>query len=278
MLILLLISFKVTCGQQLIYCGEIGSFNSANSFCMNPAGILFVADAGSNEVIKLDTLGKVIRVIGGYGWGESSFDYPSDIFANTLNVYVADKNNDRIQIFDKDLNFLSVLSTSEYKNEKHKFRYPTGIGVSTQGDLFILDFDNTRILKFNFRGEFLTEIGGYESGNYALLNPKKFALSPAGKIIVLDPPFLIFFDNFGNNLNKTKLELEAENINSTLQAITISSQDKVEYFSSDRNNLYGINLKTCIPNIEKRITDALLHNNKLYLLTDKTIFIFQINE
>jgi hypothetical protein len=111
MLILLIISSLPVNGQELILLQEIGSFQSASSIAINQAGFIYVSNAGSNEIVKMDTLGNVIRTIGGYGWSASAFDYPIKIFANTLNVYVADRNNDRIQIFDKDLNYLSEISS-----------------------------------------------------------------------------------------------------------------------------------------------------------------------
>ena len=81
--------------QSIIYSGQIGSFTSAKSFSINSLGYIYVSDVSSNEIIKLDTLGKVIKTVGGYGWNESSFDYPVDVFATPLNIYVADKNNNQ---------------------------------------------------------------------------------------------------------------------------------------------------------------------------------------
>ena len=112
MLILLFIFSSACLPQKLIFQGQIGSFNFASSLSINSSGNLYVADTGTNEIIELDTLGNILKTIGGFGRKELSFDLPDDVFANTLNVYVADKNNDRIQIFDKDLNFLSSFKAS----------------------------------------------------------------------------------------------------------------------------------------------------------------------
>ena len=130
----------------------LGKFTDASSFSYNPSGFFYVADRHTNEIFKIDTLGNIIKYIGGYGWDESNFDDPIFIFSTLLNVYVTDKNNHRIQIFDKDLNYITQLSNknleSTNKNlENSKFGYPLGCVVSSMGDFFVLDSENKRILK-----------------------------------------------------------------------------------------------------------------------------------
>lgn len=275
MLILLFISTCICYPQKLIFQGQIGPFNFASSLSINSAGNLYIADAGTNEILKLDTLGNVFKTIGGYGWKESSFDHPDDIFANTLNVYVADKNNDRIQIFDKDLNFLSSLKRNE--DNDSFFRYPIGIAVSNQGDLFILDSDNTRILKFNLRGEFQYQIGGYDYGDYVLSSPVRFTITEDQKIIVIDKNDLIIFDQFGNGINKISLNFEPVNINYTFQNLSLTDGKKV-YFRLGSTGENDFTFETFNPDINDEIKDVLIFNSKLYLLTHQTILIYQINE
>jgi hypothetical protein len=274
MLILLIELWNPLKAQNLIPYGEIGSFQSASSLSINQAGFIFIADAGTNEIIKLDTLGNILKVIGGYGWSASAFDYPTDIFANTLNVYVADRNNDRIQIFDKDLNYLSEISSKKYSDQKFQFRYPMSISVNSQGDLFILDSDNTRILKYNFRGDFLTEIGGYESSSYVLTNPKGFAINNSNQIFVIDSQDLIVYDQFGNYAAKRKLESNFKNINSFLNIITLSGDKNVDAIIGSVKNQFQ-ETKSFNTEVEEKIIDSVIFNNRMYLLTEKTIFLYQ---
>lgn len=275
MLILLIGLLNTLNAQKLASYGEIGSFQSASSISINQAGFIFIADAGSNEIIKLDTLGNVLKIIGGYGWSASAFDFPTDIFSNTLNVYVADRNNDRIQIFDKDLNYLSEISSGKYLDQKFQFRYPTSISVNSQGDLYLLDSDNTRILKYNFRGDLLTEIGGYESSSYILTDPKAFTINNANQIFVIDSRSLIVYDQFGSLVTKQELDHYFNNINSFLNIITLTSNDKIETIINGMNNSI-FDLTSFIPELKEKIIDSVILNNKLYLLTEKTILIFQL--
>ncbi len=275
MSILLIVLPLRVLSQNIVPFAEIGQFNSANSISINSTGFIFVIDEAGNEIIKLDTLGNEVNRIGGYGWDSYSFDSPSDIFTNTLNIYIADKNNDRIQIYDKDLNFLSSFSTKD--NENIQFRYPTGVAVYSQGDLFILDSDNSRILKFDLRGDFITTIGGIESGNYVLNNPKKFTLMPNGNLIVIDNNNLVYFDQFGNYINNVKLEYEPANINSLFDIVAIVSGKNIYYGKiPDIPGSSSLNLFS--PKIVDDARDAVIFNSKMYVLTEKQIYVYQITD
>ena len=113
-----------TIAQNYVFEGQIGSFRNASSFCITSAGFFYVTDKTSDEVFRLDTLGNKLQDTGGYGWTESTFDQPVDVFATPLNVYVSDKNNHRIQRFDKNLNFISQLYTRDDPNNDERFGFP----------------------------------------------------------------------------------------------------------------------------------------------------------
>jgi len=273
-LLFLFLSNQKTQAQSFLFQNEIGSFNSAYAFSINPSGFIYVSDVAENEIIKLDTLGNSLKTFGGYGFDNNSFDFPIDITATTLNVYVADKFNDRIQIFDKDLNYISSLSANSIENDFYKFRYPSGTGISSQGDIFLIDSDNSRILKFTSTGKFLTEIGSRESGDFALQNPRALSIID-NKILVIDNNFLLIYDLFGNNISKLKFQEQLININSSFSGISLCSQ-KMIYYSLSKNNLQSLEFKIFDPQIEDLITDCLIFNQKLYLLTPKKILIYKI--
>jgi len=283
-ILLVLLSFSILFtaknqyAQTLIFSNQIGTFTSAKSFSINSAGYIFISDSTLNEIIKLDTLGNVVKTIGGYGWNDSSFDDPADVFATTLNIYVSDKNNNRIQIFDKDLNFISQFSTQNSTDTRYIFAYPTCSAVSTQGDLFILDSDNRRILKFNSRNEFQTEIGGFDAGSYSLSNPLNFTISSSGKILVVDLPSIVMFDQFGNGIRKIPLPLSPSNINSVFQIISVNNKNKISLFSTSELETGNINPVALNPGNEDDIIDSFVFHKKLYALTKNSISIYKIIE
>lgn len=277
--IILIITLAFYCNlsaQTIIESGEMGSFSEAVSFSVNQTGHFFVADIGSNEIYKLDLVGDELAYIGGYGWSEYSFDEPVNIFSTSLNVYVADKNNNRIQIFDKDLNYLSQFNTLDYEDQIYSFAYPTGVAVSTQGDLFVLDTDNYRILRYNLNGNFVQEIGGNDAGNFKLIDPIGFSVSYENFIYVIDQNNLLIFDQFGTGISKTDLPSSPINVNITGKYLVISAENKIYYSSliDIRNQNYFVRFDEF--DIDFEFSDALIYKGKLYTLTKESIIVFNI--
>lgn len=274
LLILLLPVTLSVQAQGFVPAGTIGLFSAAKSFSINSTGYIFVTDTSSNELIKIDTLGNVVKFIGGYGWQQSLFDNPTDVFATTLNVYVSDKNNNRVQFFDKDLNFLSQLSSDKATDSRYVFNYPTCSAVSNQGDLFLLDSDNNRILKFNIRGEYQVTIGSFDAGSFALSNTINFAITGDARLLVVDPPNIIEFDQFGNGIKKIKFPFVPTNINATAQSITVNNGTQIAIFSNSDFENGNFNPVIFEPKLDNAIMDVFFFRSKLYVLTKSTILIY----
>lgn len=259
--------------QQYIEITEFGDFKSATAFSFSPQGFIFVADGETNEIHKIDTLGNEILSVGGYGWTAQTFDYPADIYAWTLRVFVADKNNNRIQILDKDLNFISEFNAEENESGSNMFAYPTCIATSNQGDYFILDSDNSRILKYDISGSFLLEIGNYDAGNFALDSPKKFAVMPGGGIIAVDNNGLTVFDQYGMGLNKINPGMKASNINITFNYAVINDSENIKILdlANPKRNLNPLKIES-----ESPVVEGMVIKNKLYVLTENFVRIYRI--
>ena len=85
-------------------------FNGLADIAVAKNGDLFIADGeGPNtRVVKLSRDGKFIKWWGGQGAGPGQFDMPHSIAIDAKGrVYVADRSNNRIQIFDQDGKFLT---------------------------------------------------------------------------------------------------------------------------------------------------------------------------
>ncbi len=260
--------------QTFMYERSFGNFENASSFYINPVGYIFVTDIDTDEIYELDTLGNMIHSIGGYGWSNSAFDTPADIFADALTIFVADKNNHRIQRFDKNLNFIFQVSTRESEIEEESFGYPLSAVTSNLGDIFILDSENSRIIKFDLFGNFLQNFGGYDYGNYSLEQPKQLAVSMQNNIFVIDNNQIIIFDAYGNGIGKAESVEDFISIRIIFNWLTVCTEEKI----------FLANLKSPALNIKEVILDgvdyypevvsSLVFNKKLYVLCKNNILVF----
>jgi DNA-binding beta-propeller fold protein YncE len=89
-------------------------FDRPTGIAVAPDGSIFVSDGhypnkyGTARVVKFSKEGRFIKSWGRLGSGPGEFDEPHDIFigGSQNRVYVADRRNKRIQVFDQDGNFI----------------------------------------------------------------------------------------------------------------------------------------------------------------------------
>ena len=273
--ILILLLSSLSLSQNFKFVTGIGNFKSATSFYITSAGTIYVTDAGTNEIYKIDTLGNVLKYAGGYGWDDGQFDTPIDVYANPLSVFVCDKNNNRIERFDKDLNFVSSLYTRDNSNRNERFGYPLSCALSQQGDLYILDSENKRVVKFDLFGNFTQNFGGYDAGSFSLSKPIQLAVSADNKIFVLDKNRIVVFDQYGNNVALIKNDNELDGIRIIFDNLTLTNHDTVYY---TKTNNVDFEIKKAVLTGTGNLTDiinSLIFNNKLYVLTPEKILIFK---
>ena len=123
--------FSLT-GELLMELGTPGissRFMSGKPFCkcthcaISPSGDIFVSDGYSNACIHhFDPKGKHIKSWGQSGAGPGEFNLPHNICCDNDGwIYVADRENSRIQIFDTSGNFETQI------NNMHR---PSGLAIT----------------------------------------------------------------------------------------------------------------------------------------------------
>lgn len=178
---------------------RFGNFVRPSSLSIDPQGNIYVADTGNNRIVKFSSEGKLLGEVGGYGWGALEFDRPHDVSATSgLNIYVADYGNHRVQRFDRSFNYISTLYTREDAEALKRFGYPTAVAVSKQGDLYIADGENNRILKITPFNTVERTFGGFDAGLGRLVRPRQIEIGSEDRVYVLDERQVVVFDYFGN--------------------------------------------------------------------------------
>jgi len=134
-------------GKVLMTLGKAGvagdgpdTFNQPNAVAIAPNGDIFVSDGhnagrGNARVVKFTKDGKFIKQWGGHGSGPGQFEVPHTLaFDSKGRLFVGDRANNRIQIFDQDGNF-----QAEWK----QFSRPSGIFIDRNDVIYVTDSEST---------------------------------------------------------------------------------------------------------------------------------------
>ncbi|MBE5779319.1 MAG: hypothetical protein E7331_08325 [Clostridiales bacterium] len=134
---------------------------------------IYVCDTGNNRIIQIRLTGseyKLVRIIDTIqGADIATFNTPSDVFVDAEeNIYIADTNNGRVVMVDKDLNFIKefVKPTDSTYDQSLSF-LPNKIVVDVSGRVFVLATNvNKGLVKF----EADTTFTGYVGANKVSYN------------------------------------------------------------------------------------------------------------
>jgi tripartite motif-containing protein 2/3 len=137
---------------------------------------------------------------GEFGILEGQFTEPSGVAVNAQNdIIVADTNNHRIQIFDKEGRF--KFQFGEVGKRDGQLLYPNRVAVvKTSGDIIVTERSPTHQIQiYNQYGQFVRKFGAN-----ILQHPRGVCVDSKGRIIVVECKVMrvIIFDQMGNVLNK----------------------------------------------------------------------------
>lgn len=149
-----------------------------------------------NEVKSTDAFAEYVSSLklgspkGQSGSGDGEFNYPQDsTIGKEGNIYVVDRYNNRIQIFDSKGNYLSQFSSFEGRN----LEWIQGISADDEGNVYVadrvlvkFDADGNWLETFDVNGSlnYVSDVVIDADGNIRILSDSKvMVLSPAGELI-----------------------------------------------------------------------------------------------
>ena len=151
--------------------GVLGdNFNRPTDVAWDAAGNIFVSDGyGNSRVAKFDRNGVFLKSWGSYGAGPSQFNTVHSIAVDAKGmVYVGDRGNRRIQVFDNDGNFKTQFLNIGapwaicITPGAHQYLYTSnsnGTADFENGEIYKMELDGRIVGKFGKGGKQLKEFG-----------------------------------------------------------------------------------------------------------------------
>ena len=144
-----------------------GEFLMPNHIAIDPGtGAVYVTDSGANQVKVFPNGRGPGFSFGGLGSLAGAFNFPTGIFvSNAGEVFVADQNNDRVQVFDRlGQNFLRCFGKTGGMSFSPKFGRIQGLTGDLQGRVYVADTFQGRIVVFDAQGAMISTIGNFGDG------------------------------------------------------------------------------------------------------------------
>ncbi len=149
-----------------------------------PSGpTVYVSDPSAHQV-KAYRGGALLWRAGGLGHGDGQFDAPTGLWVGPAGeVFVADQNNDRVQVLSATGEFLRAFTLRPPGVSTRSGR-AQGLTGDPSGRIYVADTFQGFVKVYETGGAFLGRLGSYGEGAGQLLSPGGLAMAPGGRLWV----------------------------------------------------------------------------------------------
>jgi DNA-binding beta-propeller fold protein YncE len=179
----------MTLGQAGVAGSGLDQFNAPSAVLVAPNGNVFVADGhGGNtnaRIMKFTRDGKLIKTWGHKGAAPGEIDIPHALAMDSQGrLFVADRGNNRIQIFDQEGNSLALWP---------QFSRPSGIYIDRNDVIYVADSESESVAKNHDGWKRGIRIGSARDGSVTAFIP-----DPAEKATTTSAAEGVTADSAGN--------------------------------------------------------------------------------
>ncbi len=166
-------------GEKNVSGADKTHFFRPSDMAFLPNGDFYVADGrGNARVVKFSRDGTYLFEWGKPGKGNGEFNLPHSVAIDAQRrVYVADRSNSRIQVFDEN---------GKYLDQWRNIRSPNYIHISKDQSVWVCDGVTNKILKYDLTGKLLYSWGTYGDYPGAMWSPHEFAVDSEGSLYIAE--------------------------------------------------------------------------------------------
>lgn len=178
------------------------------------------------RVIRTDATEKILSSFGSKGSGDGQFDEPTDLaISPSGKIYVSDKGNDSVQIFDAEGKFLKAV---------RKLDNPVAIAVDPQDNFYVLEKGNPVISIYSDQGVLTGKLGNAREGMPGYLSKPTALMVSLEEAMVLDGSSVKLYTRKGEFVRsfgaKGKAAGELDG------AVAIARKDDVTFLIAEQGN------------------------------------------
>jgi hypothetical protein len=144
---------------------------------------VIIADRDYDRLIVMDYNNKIIKTVGKLGSGNLKISKPTDVAVSNDKIFVLESDNKRVQILDKNFNFLENISYEPVLESFDKRAFISDIEVDKDENIYLssVNGEYSKIMVYVASRKEFKELGNNFYGSLAKYKDEVFAISEATK-------------------------------------------------------------------------------------------------
>lgn len=150
----------------------------------NSLGNILVTDIVHRKVFVHDSSGRLVSSIPHGSGADDCLRCPEYVSVNVNDdVIVSDFEQHCVVIFDKFGRFVARYGGERGETGVGRLKVPCGVCVSPEGDIFVADYNNRRIVRLTMNGRLRCH---YATNDAQLVKPQALTIDRRGQLVVVD--------------------------------------------------------------------------------------------